>query len=120
MATINLKRILWTQTIVAAVCCLALSLVAPALVEPFSAGAALITINFALLAAFWQRFMDKKPVATTLGIIVIKYAILGVLLYVFVKELKLPLLPLFAGVSTLGGTFIIVALQTQHGLGKAQ
>jgi hypothetical protein len=117
---ISLKRIFRLQVLITAACCLILAFVSPGLLLPFFAGAALITINFALLAAFWYRLMGKKPVATTLAIIVIKYAILGVLLYVFVKEMKLPLLPLFAGISTLGGSFVIAALQTQHGLGKSQ
>lgn len=90
-----------------------LAFLAPGLVPAFLAGAFLITLNFVLLAVFWKNILDKKHVAMTSGIIVFKYAILGILLYIFVKELKMPMLPFFAGVSTLGGSFVVVAIRVQ-------
>jgi predicted RND superfamily exporter protein len=80
---------------------------------PFLAGAALISLNFVLLGALWHRILEKKSVAMTLGLVVIKYAILGAVLFIFIKDWKLPLLPLFAGLSSIGVSFLITAVLSQ-------
>jgi hypothetical protein len=77
---------------------------------PFLAGAALISVNFFLLALLWFRVLEKKTVAFTIGLVVIKYAILAVVLYVFIKEWNLPLLPLFMGLTTAGVSFVLYAV----------
>jgi CHASE2 domain-containing sensor protein len=82
---------------------------------PFLGGVCLISVNFALLGLLWHRVLEKKPVAITIGLVVIKYAILAAVLYVLVKEWKLPLLPLFAGLTTIGVSFVLAALQSQLG-----
>ena len=79
-------------------------------VPSFLAGGALSAINFALLAWLWKRILDKKPVATSSIIIVTKYAILGGLLYVFVRKWNLQIIPLLVGLSTLVASLLIVAL----------
>jgi hypothetical protein len=107
----SVKRILIVQAIIVALCAAGLAIIAPVQVTSFLGGAALITINFILLAQMWRGVLDKKPVARTILIVVIKYAILGALLYIFVRELNFPLVPLFVGVSTLGLSFVIAALQ---------
>jgi hypothetical protein len=108
----SLKRIFKIQGALTGVCAIALALVDRTQIFPFLAGACLITLNFALLALLWRRILGKKPVAMTIGLLVIKYAILGALLYYFIKEMKLPLVPLFVGMATLVGSFVITGLQT--------
>jgi glycerol-3-phosphate acyltransferase PlsY len=91
-----------------------LYLLQPSQALPFLAGAALISVNFWLLSLLWRRILGKNSVATTIGIVVIKYAILAVVLYLFVKEWKLPLMPLFMGLTTLAASFVIAAVLNQR------
>lgn len=42
----------------------------------FAAGSGLMTLNIALLGWSWWRILEKKSIAWTVGIIVIKYAVL--------------------------------------------
>lgn len=100
-----------TQLIIVFSCALGIGIFVPAQLKAFLAGAFLSTLNFGLLAKLWEGVLAKKPVATSLIIIVTKYAILGGLLYVFVREWKLPLIPLLVGLSTLGASLLVVALQ---------
>ena len=78
----------------------------------FLGGAALMTINFSLLVWLWQRILSKKPIATTLGLVVIKYAVLGTFLYVFVSKLRVEVVPFFVGVSTIGGSILLASIQS--------
>lgn len=78
----------------------------------FLAGVIVITLNFYMLATVWKRFFDKKPVATTALLIITKYAVLGILIYAFVNNVNIKLVPFFAGITTIIGAFLIVGLQT--------
>jgi hypothetical protein len=80
---------------------------------PFADGAGLITINFALLTWFWKRIFEKKPVALTFGLVVFKYAILAMVLYIFVRESNLPLTPLLGGLATLAISLLMSGLLPQ-------
>jgi ATP synthase I subunit len=107
---VSLRRLSLIQGIVTLVSAGILTVIDKNQTYPFLCGAALATLNFVLLTWLWRFILDKKPVAITLGLVVIKYAILAVVLYVFVKEWNLPLLPLFAGIATLGASFVITAV----------
>ncbi|MDZ4677286.1 MAG: ATP synthase subunit I [Oligoflexia bacterium] len=108
----SLKGVFKTQALMVAVCGIILFFVDASQIFGFLAGAFLITLNFALLSLLWRRILDKKPVAITIGILVTKYAILGLLLYYYIMELKLSLVPLFVGIASLVGSFLITGLQT--------
>jgi hypothetical protein len=110
---VTLRRLIRIHLVVVALSGALLFLIDRSQILPFLAGASLISLNFALLGALWHRILEKKPVAMTLGLVVIKYAILGTVLFIFIKEWQLPLLPLFAGLSTLGVSFIITAAWSQ-------
>jgi hypothetical protein len=99
---ISLKRLFTAQGIVMFGGSVGYFVFARPQLPAFLAGSGLITLNFVLLAAVWKRILDKKAVARTIVIVVFKYAILGVLLYYFVRVLKLPVIPLFVGLSTVG------------------
>jgi hypothetical protein len=107
---VTLKKLVCVQLAITVLCTGLIFLIDRSQSLPFLAGAALISLNFALLGALWHRILEKKPVAMTLGLVVIKYAILGTVLFIFIKEWKLPLVPLSAGLSTLGVSFIITAV----------
>jgi hypothetical protein len=62
----------------------------------FIVGGFIVTGNFILLGTGWNMVFNKKLVALSVLIIVFKYAILGVIIYVVVKQIWL--LPIwFAG-----------------------
>lgn len=105
-----MKFIYQIHAVVVTTCLLGLALLAPNQVFGFAGGAATITLNFILLEQVWRRILAKKPVASAMTLIVIKYAILIILLYVFIKELKVPLISFFAGLASLGGSFVIAAV----------
>lgn len=109
----RIRPIFVAQTAIVVVCTILLMIMAPNQVMGFVAGSLLMTINFGLLTLLWSRMFGKKAVATTFVIVVFKYAILGMLLYFFVRVLKLPLVALFAGISTLFGSIVLAALVTQ-------
>jgi hypothetical protein len=117
---INIKGILITQLALIASCCGLLFFISPSQVFPFFAGGVVSFINFFLLAQLWKGILDKKSVATSLVIIVTKYAILGVLLYVFVKKWNLSLIPLVAGLSTLGASILLVVMQYKFAENKVR
>ncbi|MNL40402.1 hypothetical protein D3C87_1627470 [compost metagenome] len=52
----------------------------------FSAGAGVILINFLLLGWGWGLIFRKKLIALSVGIIVFKYAILGIIIFRIVKQ----------------------------------
>jgi len=89
-----------------------LAVIAPHQVLPFVVGVAIITLNFYLLTSMWKRVFDKKPVATTLLLIITKYTVLGVLLFVFVRNWSSHLAPFLAGVTSIVGSFLILAFKT--------
>jgi hypothetical protein len=51
----------------------------------FMVGATLITLNLGLLAFAWKNILAKKLVALSVGVIVIKYAILGIIVFFVVN-----------------------------------
>jgi predicted RND superfamily exporter protein len=104
---INLKTLAWIQTGVVVLTALILYFVHRPDVYPFLCGAALISVNFVLLGQVWRGVLEKKSVAMTMSLVVIKYAILVIVLYIFVKEWHLPMLPLFVGLATMAASFLL-------------
>lgn len=76
----------------------------------FLVGSALMMLNVATLNFAWGRILAKKQVALPVGVIVIKYAILGFIIYYIATESSL-LVPWFAAgfslvlVSSVASTF---------------
>jgi hypothetical protein len=105
------RRILLNQGILTALCAATLFFTSRGQTAAFLCGGALSAINFLLLSRLWISVLDKKPVATSLLIIVTKYAILGGLLYVFIRKLKLQAIPLVTGLSTLVAAILMSVLQ---------
>ncbi len=108
----SLNKVFWIQGLVTLTSAVLLIILSPQSVPPFLAGAGLITLNFYLLSLMWRRVFDKKPVAITGGLIITKYTVLGLLLFVFVKKWGFQMAPLLAGLTTMLGSFIILGLQT--------
>jgi len=104
---IDLKALAWIQLGVVSLTAIILFFVHRPDVYPFLCGAALISLNFVLLGQVWRGIFEKKSVAMTISLVVIKYAILVIVLYIFVKEWMLPMLPLFAGLATMAASFLI-------------
>lgn len=61
----------------------------------FIVGAVLMMLNVATLNFAWGRILTKKQVALPVGVIVIKYAILGFIIY-YVATHNVLLVPWFA------------------------
>ncbi len=61
----------------------------------FIVGALLMMLNVATLNFAWGRILTKKQVALPVGVIVIKYAILGFIIY-YVATYSVLLIPWFA------------------------
>ncbi|RYZ88882.1 MAG: hypothetical protein EOP06_10195 [Proteobacteria bacterium] len=55
-------------------------------VQSYLSGGLLITGNFILLGLGWKMVFSKKLIALSVLIIVFKYAILGVIIYLLVKQ----------------------------------
>ena len=104
---ISLKTLAWVQFGIVTLSAMGLYFVDRIDVYPFLCGAALISVNFTLLGGVWRGVLEKKSVAMTMGLVVIKYAILVIVLYVFVKQMKLPMLPLFVGLATMAASFLL-------------
>lgn len=81
----------------------------------YASGSALVFLNFLFLSTGWTLIFNKKWVAIAIAIIVIKYAILGVLLYSLMHQPWLDLTWLVVGVSSFIGTTLIYA-KRQHGV----
>ena len=52
----------------------------------FGIGSFLMLINLLLMAWAWSRIFAKKSVALAAGVIVFKYAILGLIIYLLVRD----------------------------------
>jgi hypothetical protein len=91
------KAVLGMQAIVAMLLAAAIALFWPQEWLPFAIGWGIGIVNFLLLGLVWRRVLDKKPVATTLGLIVIKYSILIGVLHTVVTRWKVPLPFMFMG-----------------------
>lgn len=73
----GLKRLLALQLIVGIVIAAAIAATGGAqLGVSFAVGALLMVFNVAILGWAWNRILEKKSIAWTSGIIVIKYAVL--------------------------------------------
>jgi hypothetical protein len=71
-----------------------------------------------LVGVVWSihRMMEKKPIALTTGSIVIKYALLGWILYYLTQTLKMDILWLGLGVFLILPSLIIFGLLSEKGL----
>ena len=81
----------------------------------FGAGAGTVLVNFVFLSAGWGLIFRKKWVALAIAIIVIKYAILGALLYYLMQQPWLNLTWFAVGVASFVGTALIYA-KRHHGV----
>lgn len=66
----------------------------------FLIGAGLILLNFLLLGLAWKLIFAQKFVALSIGVIVFKYAILGIIIFKLVKNPWVSLLWFSMGVAT--------------------
>jgi hypothetical protein len=76
----------------------------------FAVGSLIVTGNFILLGSGWKLVFRKKLIALSVLIIVFKYAILGVIIYHFVKQSWLQPFWFAAGVASMMGASLIYAL----------
>ncbi|MNJ91061.1 hypothetical protein D3C87_87050 [compost metagenome] len=72
----------------------------------FSVGSGAILLNFLLLGAGWGLIFRKKLIALSVGIIVFKYAILGIIIFQIAKQPWLQPLWFCLGIAS----FVITAL----------
>src|ERR1700727_1141923 len=79
----KLKHVYGVQALVVGVCGLALLFLAPRQLPAFLGGAVLTTLNFIFFVGLWRGILAKKHIARTFAVVVIKYAVLGVVLYIF-------------------------------------
>jgi hypothetical protein len=92
----------------------------------YFSGALIATLNFLALSFLWKQIFEKKHVALAAFSIVIKYAILGLIIYVFVTNqgLKTRLAEtgnIFAfslGIATILVTIVILGKKSLKHLGK--
>lgn len=80
----------------------------------YAAGSGLVLLNFALLASGWGLLFQKKWVALAVIIIVIKYAILGALLFYLVNRPWMNLVGFSVGVASFVATALIFAFSKRH------
>lgn len=113
MERFSLKSIYLTHLAITVTTALGIFLTVPPQLLAYLAGSALSAFNFFLLAQLWKGVLNKKPVASSVIIIVTKYAILGTLLYVFVRHWNLQIIPLLVGLSTIVVSLVVVALKNQ-------
>lgn len=106
----HVKRIFTYQLTITAVTAAALFLYAPQQAVLFVCGALVISLNFFALYILWKRVFDKKPVALTLGLIITKYAVLLIILYVIVMKWSQQLPAFLVGLSTIIASFLLLAV----------
>lgn len=70
-------------------------------VASFVGGGLVVTLNFILIGFGWKMVFQKKRVALAVLIIVFKYAILGFIIYLLVKQPWLLPLGFAAGVASI-------------------
>lgn len=105
------KSIFLTQCLLGILSAIGIAIVAAHQLPAFLAGFAVVTLQFYLLYVVWKRVFDKKPVALTVVLIITKYAVLGVLIYIMAKQGTSQLYGFLAGVTTLPACFVITALR---------
>lgn len=76
----------------------------------FIVGALIVTGNFILLGSGWKMVFRKKLIALSVLIIVFKYAILGVIIYHFVRQTWMQPFWFAIGVASMMGASLIYAL----------
>lgn len=76
----------------------------------FGIGALIIMGNFILLGTGWKLVFRKKLIALSVLIIVFKYAILGVIIYHFVKQSWMQPFWFAVGVASMMGASLIYVL----------
>jgi len=97
-----MKRVLLFQILIVAIGSFLLWLFEhPQFVSSFAAGGALVTANFVLLGSTLNFIFKKKLIALMVLVIVFKYAILGIIIYLLVKQSWLIPLWFAAGVSSM-------------------
>lgn len=80
----------------------------------FLSGSLLIFANLAILFWVWQRIISKKLIALAVGVIVIKYAIFGVIIYLILKNPNIQPVWFSIGISMIIVTSILTALDTNN------
>ena len=78
--------------------------------QSFAAGAGLVLFNTAILTALWSRVFQKKQIALSTGLIVFKYALLGVAIFWILNQSWSQPLWVGLGVSTLIVSALVAAL----------
>jgi len=77
----------------------------------FLVGSSLIFFNFLILFWVWQKIISKKLVALAVSVIVIKYAIFGVIIYLVLKNPNIQPIWFSAGIGTIVITSLLTALE---------
>jgi len=97
-----MKRIIKFQALITVLGTFLLWLVAmQQAMESYASGGFLVTANFLLLGQGWKMAFQKKLIALAVLVIVFKYAILGIIIYLLVKQTWLVPLWFAAGVSSM-------------------
>ncbi|MBO9668291.1 MAG: hypothetical protein J7501_15935 [Bdellovibrio sp.] len=82
-----MKKVLCFQALVSALGVLLLAIfAASSQAVSFLVGSGLILLSFFLLGIGWSLIFKKKLIALAVGIIVFKYAILGIIIFTIVKR----------------------------------
>lgn len=81
----------------------------------FLVGGLLIFVNFVFLSSGWSLIFKKKLIALAVLLIVIKYAILGIIIYHAVRDSWVEPVWFALGISSFVAT-ILVYTQRQHGI----
>ncbi len=76
----------------------------------YSAGALIVTGNFILLGSGWNLVFRKKLIALSALVIVFKYAILGIIIYIVAKQSWLQPIWFAAGVASMMMASLIYGL----------
>jgi hypothetical protein len=84
----------------------------------FLIGSGLILMSFALMGLGYGLIFKKKLVALSIGIIVFKYAILGIIIFQLVKQPWLSSLWFCLGIASFGVSALLYALSEVLAEGK--
>lgn len=76
----------------------------------FLCGSILIFLNLFILFWVWSRILSKKLIALAVSVIVIKYAIFGLIIYVVLKNPAIQPLWFSVGIGTILVTSLLTAL----------
>ncbi|MCM2280519.1 MAG: hypothetical protein NDI61_01585 [Bdellovibrionaceae bacterium] len=86
----------------------------------FAAGAALSWLNLLSLVVTWPRILAKKLVALSIGVIVLKFAILGSIIYAVVAWKAFQIGWFSAGIATVVLSTVATGLLPQESPEKAE